>query len=374
MRRNTLKPSLALPVSTGATAQTISLYRWLMTQKKSFRYALGTSDQFINMPAQSSVPVWTGAFDNFRAVTGKNPGVLGVEWHDPQWANRWGSAGTAECRRVMIEAYEQGAILTLHNHPGNPDTGNLSRNGTVSPTTATGEGTFKDRTGSPLSVIKPGGSKRAEYLAYLDRLADFLASLVDSKGRKIPVILRWWHEATGDWFWWNGVDRASDFILLWRDFVNYLRDVKGLTHVLYCWNVDGSTGVDPNLFWPGSSYVDIISMDTYDNRNDASVSLLGQNNRPAGCWSSIKVLASTHNKPLCIPELGYQYCATLSGIWDQKTGRYLATTFYESALAALWPAPYGPQASDGGAAKASFSAMAISPYAMTADRLTGVYV
>ncbi|WP_162243852.1 glycoside hydrolase family 26 protein [Pseudorhodoferax sp. Leaf274] len=366
-----LDPSRALPITSGATAQTVSLYQWLDTARQHYRYALGVNDHLAGMPAQNARPTLTGSLANFQAVTGRYPGVVGLEYQDPQWATRWGQDATDFLRDLIIGAHAKGSIIALHNHPGNPVRGAMSRAGQTSPAPSPSDpGYFGDRTGAPLAAIKTGGAQEAQFLAFLDRLATFLATLVDAKGRKIPVVVRMFHEVTGDWFWWNGVDRAADFIVVWRKMVDYLRTTKGVTNALYCWNVDASTGVDPQQFWPGPSYVDIVSMDTYDNRGSGDISLLGASGMPLKCWTAIVALSAAHGKPLCIPELGYQYGNNVTDIWDVKTGRYLPTAFFQSAFAAMWPAPYGPAVSDTAAVKASLSAMAASPYAMTAERLT----
>ena len=37
----------------------------------------------------------------------------------------------------------------------------------------------------------------------LDEFIQMLNQLKDYKGKKIPVVIRLFHEASGDWFWWG---------------------------------------------------------------------------------------------------------------------------------------------------------------------------
>jgi mannan endo-1,4-beta-mannosidase len=72
---------------------------------------------------------------------------------------------------------------------------------------------------------------------------------------------------TGGWFWW-GVPHTRDdeFARLWRFTVQYLRDVKGLHHLLYAYapNASGPTGVDTYLAgYPGDEWVDVLGYDRY---------------------------------------------------------------------------------------------------------------
>lgn len=52
------------------------------------------------------------------------------------------------------------------------------------------------------------GSHFQVFKAEIDTIADFLLRLKTEVGVPIPVILRPFHENSGDWFWW-GVEGAS---------------------------------------------------------------------------------------------------------------------------------------------------------------------
>lgn len=367
------------PISANATAKTVNLYNWLLKAKGTGRHIVGTSDMIWDMPdtAPGGTTYIHGTQDYFfDASGGKWPGFLAFEYHDPAWENRWGSTATDLVRTTMIAAAKRGSILGLHIHPGNPVTGQMSRNGLSWRDPSTGTGNYGDRSGSPLAAIKTGGAQEAQFLAWMDRMAAFINSLVFDNGERIPVILRPFHEnGPGTWFWWNGADRAADLKLVWQKFVTYMRDVKGLTSVLYCWNVN--VGTDSNFFpyWPTSAYVDIISIDIYDNRNTPAASL-EVNGQTQPCYDFLVNYATTANRPFVISELGYQYHIenNITDIWDVKTGDLIRGKYNQTGLAAIWDRPWGPQPSDPQAFKTSFTSWVSNPDARTAERTGDVLV
>lgn len=368
-----VKPNrTAVPITVGATSETTNLYRWLLTAKQNRRYGLGISDMLRGMPPTIATPTMYDTQQVFYDQTQQWPAFFSAEYHDPAWANRYGSAGTDKIRESLIQAAERGAIISLHNHPGNPVTGQLSRNGLSWSDASTATGNYGDRSGSPVASIKTGGAQEAQFLAFLDRLADFINSLIDSRGRKIPVVLRMFHElGNGTWFWWNGADRAADMILVWRKMVDYLRVTKGLTNVLYCWNVNVQASNNFFPWWPTSSYVDVISIDTYDNRDSTAINLDGASDYLQPCWEFLLNYATTANRPIGFAEVGYQYLATRGGsdIWTAKTGTLIDNKYPQTGFVCLWPTPYGPGPSDPTSVKNSLKVWADTPNALTAGQI-----
>lgn len=368
----------AMPISAAATQETIGLYRWLKTARRHKRYALGVADMLVGMPDTSPTggPQDYNTPQIFFDQTGRWPGYYSVEYHDPDWTSRWGSEGTDFLRARIISMANRGAIISLHNHWGNPATGQLSRSTVSWSGSSTTTGNWGDRNGSPLAAIKTGGAQEGQLLAYLDRLATFINSLVDAKGRKIPVIYRPMHElGTGTWFWWNGSDRAADAILVWQKIVSYLRDVKGLTNVLYCWNVNRQSSINFFPWWPGTANLDIVSIDQYDNRDVATINIDGANTDMEQCWAFLEDYTSVSDKPLAVAEFGYQYTSTRGSndLWHVRTANRLNTRYSKAGFIGLWPQPYGPAAADPTATKLSLKAWADSPNALTADKLSGVF-
>jgi len=92
-----------------------------------------------------------------------------------------------------------------------------------------------------------------------------------------PVVLRLYHEMNGDWFWWGSsaelapnYDHRSMYTKLFKYTVNYIK--KNTNNALFAWSPDAGIGRDfgdATKYYPtdeadGTSYVDIIGMDLYD--------------------------------------------------------------------------------------------------------------
>lgn len=98
---------------------------------------------------------------------------------------------------------------------------------------------------------------------------------------KVDVVVSPFHEMNGDWYPWGWTQGThSDFISLWQ----WLADEAHARGLLVAWTIsigpflsNGLTsGADQNdQRWPGSAYVDVVSLNHYDkaeaNRNTATL-------------------------------------------------------------------------------------------------------
>jgi len=156
-------------------------------------------------------------------------------------------------RNLIIDAHARGGIITISWHLDNPVSG----------------GDSWDRTPAVAKCLK-GGAERGKYELWVKRVAHFLNTL-EYKGEKIPVIFRPFHEMNGAWFWWGDPNCTStDYISLWQDTVEQLRDVHQVHHLLYAYSPNKLNPGDNYLkYYPGDDFVDIFGIDIYD-RNDAA--------------------------------------------------------------------------------------------------------
>jgi hypothetical protein len=358
------------PITPQASSETLDLYARLLAAKTRSHYIVGTNDMVWGMPETDPTPILHGTEQVFLGITERWPGFVGMEYHDPSWLNRYGAAATDLVRQAIQLAHARGSVIGLHNHPGNPVTGELSRNGLSWRSPRTTPGHYSDRSGAPLASIRTAGPQEAQFLGWLDRLGNFLESLVDQHGRRIPVIFRPFHElCAGTWFWWNGHDRAADMVAVWQKMVDYLRDRPALDNILYCWNVNVHADSNFLHFWPGSDYVDVLSVDIYDNRNDPSVSFDGRWTK--ACYDFLKGYAALVDRPLICSELGYEYHVQqgIEDIWDVRTGKAIAGRYSQFSLVAVWDRPWGPQMSNPQPIRDSFRRWVQSPDVLTADRI-----
>lgn len=322
------RPSRIQPITPTATPETVALLRKLDDMGRRTNILIGTTAVIAAGPAAAATPEFYSNLQDFRAITGRNPSIVQWEYHDPLWTDRYGQAGTDLVRDRILQYAAAGSVIALNHHPGNPVTGALAGVGTSWP--LSGSGSCYDKTADGITACLPGGSQRAQFTAYLDRLADFINSL-QIGGVKIPVILRWWHEMAGGWSWWN-TDRVGA-INLWRDTVGYLRDIKGVASALYCSNYDYPN--EQSGWYPGDAWVDIHSIDIYDNTATPTPE---SNGLLAAGYA--RLVADT-NKPLLLGECGYsKWGAGDTSIWT-KSIQLWATKYPRFAGAILWRTPWG---------------------------------
>ena len=190
-----------------------------------------------------------------KAVCGDYPGVFSVDF-GAIMDDRYQSTENSIRRRVIIEAYDRGEVITACCHLNNPLTG--------------GDSWDNSNSSVVKSILTEGNATRTKYLQWLDRCADFAKNLRGADGKLIPVIFRPYHEHTQTWSWWGSKCTTEDeFIRFWKFTVEYLRDTKGVRNFIYAISPQmdedyGSTVRNRLTYrWPGDDYVDFLGMDCY---------------------------------------------------------------------------------------------------------------
>ena len=185
-----------------------------------------------------------------QEVCGDYPAVFGWDVSKlGQQAWNIDSVNFESMKAWIIDAYRSGGIHSISWHMDNFATGGNSWDTT-----------------SAVAMILPGGSKHGEYVKKLDLFAAFVDDLRSGFfNSPIPIIFRPFHEHTGAWFWWGEGHRSPEqYKALWRFTVEYLRDEKGIHHLLYAYSPDIFEDKETYLTcYPGDAYVDILGMDDY---------------------------------------------------------------------------------------------------------------
>lgn len=235
-----------LPSDKNATPQTVALYQNL---KK-------LAAKGIMFGHQDDLAYGVG----WRGVSGKSdvkeivsdyPAVYGWELgnteHDLPY--NLDSVPFDKMQQYIQQGHARGGVITISWHADNP----------------LNEESAWDTTHGAVQAILPGGAKHELYKSWLDKIAFFLQSLKSSRGEAIPVLFRPFHEFTGNWFWWcRNTCNPTEFKLLWRFTVDYLRHEKGLHNLLIVYNTaDFTTKEDFLLRYPGDDVVDVVSFDSY---------------------------------------------------------------------------------------------------------------
>lgn len=263
-------------VDKNATAETKALYAnlWQIATKG---FMFGHHDD-----------LWYGRYwynkqgeSDTKAVCGDYPAVFSVDM-GPIMDNRYNDAENAIRRRVIIEAYDRGEVITMCCHLNNPHTG--------------GDSWDNKSNDVVKSILTEGHATRTKYLQWLDRCADFANNLKGTDGKLIPIIFRPYHEHTQTWSWWGSKCTTEDeFIRFWRFTVEYLRDTKGVHNFIYAISpqmdeVYQDARARLTFRWPGDDYVDFLGMDCYHyswkqafkSNLDAMSKLSLEKNKPCG--------------------------------------------------------------------------------------------
>lgn len=192
--------------------------------------------------------------------------------------------------RAEIAAQDaRGGISALSWHPENPVSG----------------GNSWDVSTEPLRLMEGDKALSDTLTAWIGRAADFIGSLRDANGRRIPVIFRPWHELTGSWFWW-GRDHADpgQYRALWR-LTREVFDAKGIDNVLWAYSPDRLDSYEAYIErYPGDEYVDIMGADCYQfNGADGTQGYISDVH---GALGSAAEAAVKHGKILAFTETGIE--------------------------------------------------------------------
>jgi hypothetical protein len=166
--------------------------------------------------------------------------------------------------------------------------------------------------GGSMSTGASGG-----YNLYFQTLARNLVA----QGEGSSVLRIGW-EFNGDWFpWGTSSGTPGQFITYWQQIVSTMRAVPG-ANFEFEWNPTRGGQVDPALYYPGDSFVNIIGLDVYDTEwasyPGAAAEFAHMESQPYGLnW--LDSFAAQHGKPMSFPEwgLGWGPSALASGPVNQ---------------------------------------------------------
>ena len=246
----------AQPIDQNATEETVNLFYNLQAISKG-SLLIGHEDALAyGLNEDRTRWIDEDNRSDINSITGSHPAVYGWDIGRLELEDSLANIDNVNFDRMRYwirTGYERGGIITISWHSNNPQTG----------------GDTWDTSGNAPSHVNPGGDKHELYKGWLDRVADFALSLIDSEGKPIPVIFRPYHEHTGGWFWWGrNSSSVEEYKTLWRFTVEYLRDIKGVHNFLYAYS-PSTSGVnnESNYLerYPGDEYVDLFGTDDYSN-------------------------------------------------------------------------------------------------------------
>ena len=205
-----------------------------------------------------------------------------------QWPGLWGgdmmfrSADIANRQSVINEAKAQwaaGSLVALTWHACSP---------TVGATCEFDGGVKTSITNAQFQQIVTGGT--ALNNTWRSRMAAVVPYLQQLKAAGVPVLWRPFHEMNESWNWWgarSGVNGGAKIFQQMRDYF----DSQGLDNLIWVWNVQDNPAGGWASYYPGSNYVDVVSLDAWYKSYPS-----------ASDYSQMQSIAA--GKPIAIAEMG----------------------------------------------------------------------
>jgi mannan endo-1,4-beta-mannosidase len=230
-------------------------------------------------------PTGPSVFTNYaRQITGKTPGMWSgdflFDYPNALSSSRWSMIYEAE------RQYNAGALVNIMFHTCNP---RLRENEAT-------QCSWGDRTNGPQSrlsddewsrLITDGGDLNRNWKERLDNIAVYLQYL---KNKNVEVMFRPLHEMNQGAFWWGGRSGSQGTRRLYQITHDYLTKTKGLTNLIWVWNVQDLAGFSDELvssYNPGNSYWDIATLDVYEGFDP---------------WKYEVMVRASNGKPIAIGE------------------------------------------------------------------------
>jgi mannan endo-1,4-beta-mannosidase len=202
--------------------------------------------------------------NDINNLSGKYPGLYGQDFAyktDTWTIDEQRQALTDEC----ISQYADGAMIALCWHMPRPDKDNATAGWEA---VHNSYGAWMDDA-TVRKFVTPGTTEYNQLIARLDAGAVYLKQLKDAD---VPVLWRPFHEMNYGYFWWGG--RAYEAKEFWKIMYDRYVNYHHLDNLIWVWNVserwDSSTDSAFANFYPGSQYVDMLSVDIYADSHQYS--------------------------------------------------------------------------------------------------------
>jgi mannan endo-1,4-beta-mannosidase len=182
-------------------------------------------------------------------ITGKYPALWGGDFlFHGNSSMRWAVAYEAE------RQWNAGAVVNLMWHTCPP---------TLGPTCNWDPGVINSPLNSSQwsSLITNGGSLNNTWKQKID--SDVVPYLQYLEDKGVEVLWRPLHEQNQTVFWWSS-GGSGNLKALWRLTYDYMTNVKGLSNLIWVWDVQ-DLGTNYAEYNPGSSYFDIGALDVYSD-------------------------------------------------------------------------------------------------------------
>jgi mannan endo-1,4-beta-mannosidase len=210
-----------------------------------------------------------------KAITGQYPGLWGGDM-------MFNSADVANRQAVINQAkteWAHGSLVALTWHACSPTVGaTCNFDGGVKTTISNAQ--FQEIVTGGTNLNNVWRSRMAAVVPYLKQLKD----------AGIPVLWRPFHEMNESWNWWGARSGANGGAKIYQQMRDYF-DSQGLDNLIWVWNVQDNPAGGWAGYYPGSNYVDVVSLDAWYKSYPS-----------ASDYSQIQSIAA--GKPIAIAEMG----------------------------------------------------------------------
>jgi mannan endo-1,4-beta-mannosidase len=199
---------------------------------------------------------------------GKTPAIFGKDWGFA----KEGDKDSAYVRNAIVEElkeqYRNGALVVMcwHEVPPTADepVAFMGRRGGGVATNLTNLNTVQGRLTEAQykDLLTPGTELHERWCAQVDALVPHLKKL---EAARVPLLWRPFHEMNGTWFWWGGRRGEYGTAAMYKMMFDRLVKFHKIKNLLWVWSMDRPEGTSLKFeeCWPGPEYVDILSLDCY---------------------------------------------------------------------------------------------------------------
>jgi mannan endo-1,4-beta-mannosidase len=199
---------------------------------------------------------------------GKTPAIFGKDWGFA----REGDKDSAYVRNEIVEElkdqYKDGALVVMCWHEVPPTADEpvtfMGRRGGGAATNLTNLNTVQGRLSETQykDLLTPGTELHQRWCAQVDAIVPHLKRL---EAARVPLLWRPFHEMNGTWFWWGGRRGEYGTAAMYKMMFDRLVKFHKIKNLIWVWSVDRPEGTSLKFeeCWPGPEYVDILSLDCY---------------------------------------------------------------------------------------------------------------
>jgi mannan endo-1,4-beta-mannosidase len=185
-------------------------------------------------------------------------------------------------QRVIDQAkteWRNGSLVALTWHACSP---------TVGRTCEFDGGVKTSISASQFQQIVTGGTALNQ--TWRSRMAEVVPYLKQLRDAGVPVLWRPFHEMNETWNWWGGRPGTNGGARIFQQMRDYF-DSQGLDNLIWVWNVQDNPAGGWSSYYPGSDYVDVVSLDAWYKSYPSTAD-----------YQQIQSIAA--GKPIAIAEMG----------------------------------------------------------------------